>query len=322
VDDVTQLAFKNIWFPPGRWIGFFNGDVVAGPQTLSINATIAEMPLYAVAGSIVPLRPLPASSAPGTDLIGSASLLPSTLQLLTFVGGQTSGSLTLREDAGDDLEYQSGVWATTEVSFELSGQDNQTLLYTIAQTQVYPGFMATRSYEIHLRGVYAASSVSLDGGQTSIPFQPFYVQEKQVVGKNTWSYDANTLTLIVHLRVPVATAAGDKVQLAVQLLDSPNCPYLNAAQGFPGRIARVQSLKGQLDNLWRTPSQVYQDKYPNFLLAVETSSRINSRPETAMQELVQFDKTMQLACAEMRSLKCLTTCEPNLIQMLTAQLNC
>jgi hypothetical protein len=182
--------------------------------------------------------------------------------------------------------------------------------------------METRAYEIHLRGVYSASSVSLDGGQTSIPFQPFYVQEGQVAGKNTWSYDASTLTLIIHLRVPVATAAGDKVQVQVQFLHSPNCPYLNAAQGFPGRAARVQILKSYLDNFWRTPSMVYQDLYPNFMLASATPSRINSRPETAMQELVQFDKTMQLACGEMKNIKCAITCQPNLVQMLLAQLNC
>jgi len=324
VDNATQLAFKDVWIPPGQWVHFFDGDLIQGPQTVTLNATIAEMPLYAVAGSIIPLRPLPASSAPGTDLIGSARLLPSTLQLLTFVSADftTSGRLVLREDAGDNLNYQLGEWATTEASFELSGEGNKTLLYTIAQTQVFPGFMQQRAYEIHLRGVYAAASVSIDGGQSFIPFQPFHVQENQVAGQNTWSYDATTLTLVIHLRVPVPTSAGNKVHVVVQLTDSPNCPYLNKAVGFAGRIARVQSLKGQLDNLWRTPSQVYQDLYPNFLRAAETSSRIAARPMNAMKELAKFDELMGLACTEMRNLTCMTACLPNLVEMLTAQLNC
>ncbi len=63
-----------------------------------------------MAGSIIPLRPLPATSAPGSSLIGSTQSLPSTLQLLTFSAAGTimQGSVTFREDAGDDLNHQKG----------------------------------------------------------------------------------------------------------------------------------------------------------------------------------------------------------------------
>ena len=322
VDNDTALAFKTIWIPEGRWVGFFSGDVLEGPMTVEINATLAEMPLWAVAGSIIPLRPLPSMAAPGGALLGSAQNLPSTVQLLTFVGGQTSGNLVLREDAGDDLQYQSGVYAVTQASFELSGAGNQTVLYTIAQQSVFPGFMSERSYEVHLRGVYAATSVSLDGGATTLPFQPFWASEMQMLGKNSWSYDGPTTTLQIHLRVPVPTTAGNKVQILVQLADSPNCPLLNAAVGFPARLARLQYWKAQLDLLWRTPSMVYQDLYLNFMLASETGSRINSAPLNAMPELKQFDESMVLACEEMQNIQCHQTCNPGLVEMVTAQLNC
>ncbi len=95
-------------------------------------------------------------------------------------------------------------------SYELSGEANQTLSYSIAVTQTFPGFMSERSFDVRLRGVYAAASVSLDSddGATSIPFQPFYVQEGQMAGTNSWSYDAATLTLLIHLRVAVSTTPG------------------------------------------------------------------------------------------------------------------
>ncbi len=327
VDPATQLAFKSVWMPPGKWVGFFSGDIIDSPAPdgfiLQVNATLAEMPLWAAAGSIIPLRPLPATSAPGSALIGSAQTLPSTLQLLTFVGaGTMSGSVTFREDAGDDLKYQLGQWASTIASYELSGEGNQTIAYSIAVTQTFTGFMSERSYEVHLRGVYAAASVSLDGGATSIPFQPFYVQEGQMAGSNSWSYDATTLTLIIHLRVAVPTTPGNKIALLIQLVDSPNCEYLSKPVGFPLRLSRAQSLKGQLDSLWRTRSMVYQDLYPNFLLAGETASRINSRPETAMDELANFDALMVKACVEMKALTCSQQCKENLVQMVTAQLGC
>jgi hypothetical protein len=139
---------------------------------------------------------------------------------------------------------------------------------------------------------------------------------------DSWSYDATTLTLNIHIRVPVATQAGDKVSIIINLVDSPNCEYLSKPQGFPGRLARIQAIKGQLDNLWRTASMVYQDLYPNFMLATETASRINSQPWTAMEELQQFDASMVLACGEMLNLKCSVTCNANLIKQVTAWMNC
>ncbi len=81
---------------------------------------------------------------------------------------------------GDDPNYQKGEWSTTIASYEMSGEANQAISYSITVAQTFPGFMSERSYEVHLRSVYAAASVSLDSGDvgaTSIPFQPFYVQE-------------------------------------------------------------------------------------------------------------------------------------------------
>jgi hypothetical protein len=89
--------------------------------------------------------------------------------------------------------------------------------------------------------------------------------------------------------------------MVVNFVDQAGCPMLST--GFAGRLARLQNLKGQLDLLWRTPSMVYQDKYPNFLLAGETASRINSNPASAMDELVAFENYTSLACTEMYNLE-------------------
>ncbi len=90
--------------------GFFSGDSPAPDGfVLQVNVTLAEMPLWVAARSIIPLHPLPAASASGSALIGSAQSLPSTFQLLPFVtAGTLLGNVTCREDAEDDLDYHKG----------------------------------------------------------------------------------------------------------------------------------------------------------------------------------------------------------------------
>ncbi len=58
-----------------------------------------------------------------------------------------------------------------------------------------------------------------------------------MAGKNSWSYDATTFTLVIHLRVAVSTTPGSKIALTVQLVDPPNCEYLSKSVGFPARLA-------------------------------------------------------------------------------------
>ena len=44
------------WMPPGTWVNTFTGAVVTGPATVRSNWTLSEMPAYALAGAIVPIR--------------------------------------------------------------------------------------------------------------------------------------------------------------------------------------------------------------------------------------------------------------------------
>ena len=55
----TQLSRKQIWLPKGDWFNFFTGEFLsAGHQT--IYGSLEDIPVFAKAGAIVPVAPLPA----------------------------------------------------------------------------------------------------------------------------------------------------------------------------------------------------------------------------------------------------------------------
>lgn len=46
---------REVVFPPGSWVDWFTGEVIAGGQTLEVAAPLEKLPLYLAAGGIVPL---------------------------------------------------------------------------------------------------------------------------------------------------------------------------------------------------------------------------------------------------------------------------
>ncbi len=110
-----------------------------------------------------------------------------------------------------------------------------------------------------------------------------------MAGKNSWSYDATTLALIIHLRVAVSTTPSSEIALTIQLVDSSNCSFLSSSLLSPLASLLAFSLTGSSIPFGALAgSMVQQDLYTNFLRAGETPSRITSKPETAMDELAHF----------------------------------
>ena len=101
-----------IWFPPTfQWVNFFNGDLVTNATTRSF--TLDEMPVYAQAGSIIPLLPEPRSSR---ERLGRAQQIPQSLLLYTLIGGSTKGRGHVYDDDGTTVAYQDPSRASTAVT--------------------------------------------------------------------------------------------------------------------------------------------------------------------------------------------------------------
>jgi alpha-glucosidase (family GH31 glycosyl hydrolase) len=78
LDEQIQLTGTEVWFPEGVWFDFFKGHRYHGETKLRVFRTLAEIPVFAKAGAIVPLD---------ADLTGnSTSELPETLNWKVFGG--------------------------------------------------------------------------------------------------------------------------------------------------------------------------------------------------------------------------------------------
>ncbi len=85
-DSDSHLAKTTLWMPDGVWIDFFTGRIYTGGRSLDVYRHLGSMPVFARAGSIIPLA----------RQNGNTTQIPSAIELKVF--GGDSGSFTLIED--------------------------------------------------------------------------------------------------------------------------------------------------------------------------------------------------------------------------------
>ncbi|CAF4186937.1 unnamed protein product, partial [Rotaria sp. Silwood2] len=234
-----------IWFPSdSQWVNFFTGDLSSSSKTKSF--TLDEMPVYAKVGSIIPLLSQPKSSR---ERIGRAQRIPETLLLYTLIGGSSKGSGYVYEDDGITIEYQDSSRATNAVTyFNYTVSDNTLQFSVSAASSLFSTFPLTRTYEIHLRGVFPATSVLLNG--VTIPFEPFNeLIHGQDGTTNGYTYDGSKLSIIIYIRQSISTLQSFEIQ--IELLDSITHPLLvKVPTSFVGLLARCQSAKARVEYEW------------------------------------------------------------------------
>jgi len=142
----TGLATQKIWFPPGSWLNFFNGEQVSGGMWRTVKATLKDIPVYAKAGAVVP-------RAPKVGWGGIEN--PKELDLYIFPGADNV--FELYEDDGETTDYQRGKYAITLFTLK---KNKFTIHASSGDTSLIP---AQRTYRIHLRGVDETASASLPG---------------------------------------------------------------------------------------------------------------------------------------------------------------
>ncbi len=154
-----KIASQTVWFPSGEtWYDYFTHEKIDGGQTLSISKTLDEFPMYLKGGWILPTQPY--TSRPATaDL--------TTLVMRVYPAtGDVSNTYSLYEDDGLTLDYQKGVYATTDLTYTQKG--NKATV-TVAPTQGdYPGLVKKRDYRLLLPGLKDASSVKVNGKKARI----------------------------------------------------------------------------------------------------------------------------------------------------------
>jgi len=148
-----RVATQTVWFPPGRWVHWFSGEVVEGPAEWLVPSTLDEFPLYVRAGVPVPLQP-------PTRRMATAALTTLTVRCQAAADG-TRESTTLYEDDGESAAYLDGRYALTPLTYERTGDNHRIQVGPAAGT--YAGQPAARSIEVELGGVTAPVVADADG---------------------------------------------------------------------------------------------------------------------------------------------------------------
>ncbi|WP_374686016.1 TIM-barrel domain-containing protein [Promineifilum sp.] len=157
-DPDTRLSRQVVWLPPGDWYHFFSGEYYAGDAWYALYGDLADIPVFARAGSVVPLGP-----RVGWGGVGN----PEELHLHVFAGAD--GHFELYEDDGETLAYQTGAFALTH--FELR-QENGRLHVTVSPPEGdRTPLPDSRRYHIHVHGVAVPgeAALTLDGPAEPLP---------------------------------------------------------------------------------------------------------------------------------------------------------
>ncbi len=139
LEPTTCLSRRKIWLPASDWFNFFTGEHLPGGHHV-IYGTLADMPLFAKAGGIVPLAPIP--NWGGVDT-------PSHLRIHIFPG--KDNHFDLFDDDGTTLAYLEGGYTQTPFDLKFHGEK---LEFHIGPFQgppdLYPKF---RTFELKFWGI-------------------------------------------------------------------------------------------------------------------------------------------------------------------------
>lgn len=159
VNPVTQKdAVSRTVYLPGKtgWYDFWTGAAFHGGQTITAQADIATIPVFAHAGSILPLGPVLQYADQKSD---------APVELRIYPGA--NGSFTLYNDAGDGYGYESGAYSTIRLLW-----NNARHRLTIAARQgTFPGMSKEVAFKVSCGAASAKGAtkgISYSGAATSV----------------------------------------------------------------------------------------------------------------------------------------------------------
>lgn len=161
VAPVTQpsAAVRTVYLPGKEaWYDFWTGQRYDGGQVVAAKADIGTIPVFARAGSIVPLGPVKQyADQPSTEPI----------ELRVYPG--RDGSFTLYDDEGDGYGYEQGSYATVTLDWNEGSKQ-----LTLGERQgKFPGMAASQAFRIVCASApaqarvvtYSGTAITVDMGQ-------------------------------------------------------------------------------------------------------------------------------------------------------------
>jgi hypothetical protein len=146
-DPETRLARKVVWLPPGEWFDFFDGTAFEGGCWTALHGGLSEIPLFARAGSAIPL-------ATGTGL-----------EWVVFPG---TGESELHDDDGHTMDHATGSRAHVRL---LQAMPTDRQLRLVLEKSGNERF-GRGPFAFRLRGFHGAPLESVrDASGLAVPFR-------------------------------------------------------------------------------------------------------------------------------------------------------
>lgn len=148
-DPDTRLSRQAVWLPPGDWYHLFSGEYYAGDAWYAIYGGLADIPVFAQAGTILPLGPM----------VGWGGVEnPQALDVHFFAGAD--GRFVLYEDDGETTAYQENDYCLTVFEQRWCGDSVEIQISPVGgDAQHAP---AERRYRLMIYGVGRPSRVLLE----------------------------------------------------------------------------------------------------------------------------------------------------------------
>lgn len=132
--DFTQEKQATVYLPKGAsWYDYWTGEKFSGGQEITRTVTLADIPLYVRAGSIVPLGP---------DVQYATEKPWDALTLCVYPGAD--GSFVLYEDEFDNYNYERGAYTEIPITWDESSRR----LTIGARRGSYQGMLARRTFTV------------------------------------------------------------------------------------------------------------------------------------------------------------------------------
>ena len=135
VNPVTAFRARSrpVYLPPAAWYDFWTGQRLAGGRTVQAAAPYDRIPVFARAGSILPVGP---------ELQYTDEKPADPITLMVYAGAD--GRFSLYEDDGTSYGYERGQFARIPLRWD---ERNRTLIIGRREGS-FPGMLARRSFQV------------------------------------------------------------------------------------------------------------------------------------------------------------------------------
>ncbi|MBE3075542.1 MAG: glycoside hydrolase [Actinobacteria bacterium] len=158
-DHQTHLGQVTAWLPEGTWFDIFTGRRYDGDRRLRLHRTLAEMPVLARAGAVMPLA---------ADPMADVATNPVTLALRIFPGAD-GGCVLLEDDGRGDPGVADRQETAITLTWRTTGaadQEAEAVLTVAPPTG--PGVLTSRTLTVELIGVESVKRVLVRAGEGAI----------------------------------------------------------------------------------------------------------------------------------------------------------